>query len=437
MAVSAGSTFEIRSTGNNNNSGAFNAAGASAGTDYTQQDAYQITIDGVTITATVHTTTTRLNVVGYTVSTADIRNSVRVTGGTAPTGLFEITGIETAAGANRWIMNQSMGTAGQTVTGGVGGGWADFSQIPTFCPTNSIIYAKGSFTLAVSIAGGGNGKRLIGYGTTRGDNNRFNVTASANVANFANFEFVWNLNWSSGGFSTTAINTLNKMARNCIISGGNIGITSSFAYARVLYCYVENTTSAGFNSSSAAGDFHRCYANNCGIGFSVQQSTISFCFANDCTTGFTISGANQASHFEFCTAYLCTNGYTVSATGQPDTFWNCLSAECTSNGFNVSSGYFDTCADFNSTAGFTGTASENLDFITLTADPFVNSAGGDFGLNDVSGGGADIKNLQWEMINLATSISYAHVGSFQPSTSAGSSRPTSGQVWPRGIITQP
>ena len=71
MALSATVVWEVRGvTGADTNGGGFNSA--AAGTDYSQQAAPQVVIDGATITATVHTTTTQLNIVGYTVAAADV-----------------------------------------------------------------------------------------------------------------------------------------------------------------------------------------------------------------------------------------------------------------------------------------------------------------------------------------------------------------------------
>lgn len=49
-------------------------------------------------------------------------------------------------------------------------------------------------------------------------------------------------------------------------------------------------------------------------------------------------------------------------------------------------------AMYNNTAGAINNApTRAIGSITLTADPFVDAAGGDFNINNVAGGGADLR----------------------------------------------
>lgn len=75
----------------------------------------RVVINGVATTATVHTTTSQLTITGHTVSSADIRSLVNITGGTMTAGVYEITAVDTAN--NRWTLDRSAGTAGQTGIG--------------------------------------------------------------------------------------------------------------------------------------------------------------------------------------------------------------------------------------------------------------------------------------------------------------------------------
>lgn len=114
MAIGTTCTFEVRTTGNDANGGFFDGVSGTPGTDRSQQDGPHVTIDGTTITATVHTATDQLTLSGYTVSAADAGNAVNINGGTATAGRYRITAVDTVN--NRWTLDRSAGTSTQTAT---------------------------------------------------------------------------------------------------------------------------------------------------------------------------------------------------------------------------------------------------------------------------------------------------------------------------------
>ena len=73
------------------------------------------------------------------------------------------------------------------------------------------------------------------------------------------------------------------------------------------------------------------------------------------------------------------------------------------------------CATYNNTSGaFSNAANRAVGSVILTADPFVNAAGGDFALNTTAGGGAACRNVGFPGVfpgGLTTG--YADIGAAQ------------------------
>lgn len=436
MAFSTGTTFEIRSTGNDLNSGGFNAAGGSPGTDRTQQDAAQVDIDGVTIIATVHTTTTQLTLVGYTVSAADNRNTIRIkAGGTsAVTGVYEITAVDVPN--NRWTMSSSMGTAAQTVRALMGGAWASLTNIQNsggLLPSSPVVWIKNSATysinglgvLATSIA-------LYGYGTTRGDGIRATINIAGNrTTGWFNSATIWNLILDLAGFNQTTtvpcILTLNAYRVSIINagSGTNVQLFSlGGIYSCVIRCFVEKTTNSGI-SNEVQGKVINCVASACGIGFDSGSAggrgSFIGCIAISCTTaGFRSAGSFGECYDFNCTAYDCAKGFVGNNFGL---YNQCLAVNSTTYGFDTSTtSYLINCAAYNSgTANVNGTPFQNLNFVTLSSAPFTNAAGGDFSINSSAGGGSLLKGLTNGAFPGLPSTAYTfHIGAVEPLTGGSS-----------------
>jgi hypothetical protein len=115
-------------------------------------------------------------------------------------------------------------------------------------------------------------------------------------------------------------------------------------------CLAYGNTNAGFEAFGIATMYHECTSYGNGVGFSAGTST---------------------------TADLCA------------TYHNCIAYANTNEGFKSQTPQSQV---FNCAEGANGLASSVIglviNMITLTTDPFVNAAGANFALNDVSGGGA-------------------------------------------------
>lgn len=134
--LSSTGVYEVRTGGNNANSGLFNPAGAGANNDYTQQTSPQFTYTDLVIGST----TTNLTSAARPFSTADKWNSIRISGGVGfTTGLYEITDVV----GNVAVMDRSVGVAASTGGAGrLGGALLSLSTAFTTAVLGNIIWAR-------------------------------------------------------------------------------------------------------------------------------------------------------------------------------------------------------------------------------------------------------------------------------------------------------
>lgn len=420
MALATTGVFEVRPSGSDNNAGYFNPSGSSPGTDFSTQDAAQVTIDGATITATVQASTSTLLIAGTSVASTWNRNGLRVTGGTATAGLYEITAVNT--GTNVITVDRSAGTNGQTATGVMGGGLATPGAAASFVGQNTqTVWMKaGTYTIgtgSANTAGNRVATSIIsfwrGYNTTRGDNSSTRPVLDAGGASIT----VFTLSGSS-----------HTMVENVTVTntGAHASVNGFSLVAGCLGLRLKATVSGnGFTSSSSGARFVNCEADTCGaLGFNLTNSNaLESCVAKACVTGgFGCTGslsicsfsrcvakANTASGFaassnatmllDSCTSYgntgASSRGFYTQNSGRM-TAVNCVAYGNGERGFYGASSPTDRlirCAGGGNTGvdqeGFLTDSIES--FITLTADPFFNAAGSDFSLNTRSGGGRALR----------------------------------------------
>jgi hypothetical protein len=419
VALSASTIWEVRHGGNDDNGGGFNGSGSSPGTDYSQQDAAQVVIDGATISATVHTTTTQITLVGHTVTAADNRNHVNITGGTATAGTYEITAVDIVN--NRWTLDRSAGSSTQTVVGRMGGARAGLGSLGAVAVPGNVVYVKydatpTEITVTTSNANGGpvswaNAGQaapifVIGYDSDRSvlntDANRPTIkVANSGVSSISMF--------TSAAFGTAH-------ARNLILDGNSKTSITGFTGNQGNFCYnckAINCTTAGFGTLMSAV---RCRAESCGFGFNgvvfgatgcyAKSCTLAgfvgiarFCIADSCQVGFQGSQVFQVN----CIAYnSTTHGFTVDFVRGGTVHINCVAYRSGTYGFVESvsqsgGAILLNCASGKHTSGSingysNNTSLQRLGFVTLTATdndgPFNDPTNGDFSLDDVANGGS-------------------------------------------------
>lgn len=409
MAYAYNAVFEVRTTGSDANAGGFVPGGS--GTDYSQQDAAQAS--GVFMSVHASTNTDVLPN-GLTPAAAHVGNIIRITAGTGWTaGWYQIMSIQ----SGYWRLDRSPGAVG--ISGGswvLGGalatpGMASAAMANGQSNSCTLIFLKpGTYTMTVSSANVSGGRlsppnynvMLIGYSTNRHVLNTdtrpvisagavTGITMAYNV-HAVNVEFDGN-----GGTGNKGVDG-GYVAYRCHFKNfRGVACTGSSAYCTATGCYA-----ACFQGSSHY--YSVAYANSCpGVtgafnGYALANGCIAYSNGGaDRGGGFMPNGSGMTLN---CVSYANHTGfYNFNWSGAP-MFENCVAVNNSAYGFR-SNGYglsrwFRRCAAFNSPTNYDiAGASAPLpgyDNITLTANPFVDPANGNFSLNDIAGGGADLKS---------------------------------------------
>ena len=440
MALSAATVLEVRTGGSDSNGGGF-VTGAS-GTDRSQQTAAHATL---TAASTVHTTTTQINVAGgdYTVTAADVGNLLQITGGTATAGFYEITAADVPN--NRWTVDRSAGTAGQTVVGAMGGALASPGKASGAITVAGMIawVDDGTYSITSTTSNVSNGRvtlgvantRMIGYEVTRGDDTGTRPLFSAGVntmtmVTLTNDSAFGNINGTAASATGIAFVTSSSqgLVYKCKMTGANAtaaftgGTSSTF-----ILCEATGGTVAGF--SGTGGHFVGCVASaiaargfNLGTGDSTCHRCISINNTGGTGKGFDFGSATATGLFVNCTAFGNSEpGFDSSAGPAASCNWiSCLSYDNTGNGFNSNGRAWNCAAGSNATDFHANVIQINT--VTLTASPFTNSGSGDFSLNNTAGGGAACRNvgLLGAFPSLISTTGFLDIGAVQHEDSGDS-----------------
>lgn len=439
MALNSAVVWEIRTSGNAANAGGFNSG--AAGTDRSQQDSPHVTIDGATITATVHTTTTQLNIVGYTVIAGDVGNLVRIAGGTMTAGTYEITAVDT--GNNRWTIDRSGGTAGQTGTGRMGGAQSDPALVAALLVAANTVYQKaGTYTItsaSTNVAGGcvDLGVRVYweGYQTTRGDLGTKPLLQASGISTATLFD--------------ASVNQ--AVVRNVSVDGAGLtavrGFTAGANQVIIGRCHAENCTNSGFHSAGVTASLQFCSATGCSTqpAFAVFIAISCVAYANT-ITGFSVgASATLVRCIAASNTGASTDGF--ASGGNTGNLLNCVAYGNGRDGFNLSTNtvwlLINNLAEANGRFGYNGTGAStvfvhnaaynntsgnnnhsglvvNDSFVTGTGSFFTNAAGGDLSLNNTAGAGAAARaaGLPGAFPGIATT-GYLDIGAAQHQDAGG------------------
>lgn len=232
---------------------------------------------------------------------------------------------------------------------------------------------------------------------------------------------------------------------------GNSGFSVGGVICGVSRCTALNCPAVGVTFSSDRGHIFLCRAGACGTGFSLtntQTRAVGCVSHGNASHGFFAGSEVSVTHTD-CLAYANGGSGFAATTGSPQ-YFNCTShgnasdgfggalayssllANClaTSNGgygFNSADAGFGVnqivnCAGRNNTSGNTSTAyaTRNTGFVTLTVDPFVNAAGGNFALNATAGGGAACRAASiLGVFPGGLTTGYADIGAVQSQSGGG------------------
>jgi hypothetical protein len=439
VAINASAVWEVRSsTGNDSNGGGWRRGGT--GTDRSQQDSAHVVVDGATITATVHTTTTQVTLSGYTVTSADVNNHFQISGGTATAGFYEITAVDT--GNNRWTLDRSAGTSTQTANGRMGGALATLQKLVGVIVADNVIYAKGTTFSMTGNAFNLTTTSLIGYSSTRHDSGMIVIDCSGMTA------------------GQDAITCSTRTYRNIRLnSPKNNGFQWGDANPNFINCVVSAAGAAGYSAQFNQGNAFNCVADSCtGDGF--KMAYVWGCISGrNGGDGFTVRGNSGFASATGCIAFGNTgNGFDGDSVDYSNVFVNCLSYGNTQSGFlsayrtmaincvawgnatygfrnsfqSVPSVLFNCAAGSNTSGNFSNVPGNNgasIGEITLTADPTVDGGNAtvgskDFSLNTTSGGGASLRSAGYsqtftDIVTSALPAGYPDIGPWRHQDPAG------------------
>jgi hypothetical protein len=420
MALSATTEFDVRTTGDDNNGGAFNV-GAS-GTDYSQQDAAQLTYTDLVIGGT----NTQLTSAAFPFTAAHVGNVINITGGTGfTTGRYQVNSVSAGVAT----MDRGVGTASSTGgTGKLGGAMQNVATILTGPAGAYTIHVKAgtySYTSTQAWQGNANARTytIIGYQTTHRDGGTKPLfTTATNSVNLINAGWTEGTVFINLSFSNTAgtrgVGMYNSVGAwyptyviiDCTFDGFThaIGGTgSNISGYKLIRTQIKNCSGNGVYSTSAGWmELYGCWIHHCATAVRFDGNlTMWRCVVSNCTS----DGALQTSGTTLCRLFHCdfvSNGSAgFAAVGGWDAK-QCLIIGCI---FYGNTGYgvrVDTTfnANFFLYNGYGSNGSGNVNIptftapsgnVTLTANPFTNSAGGDFSLNSAAGGGLALRNAAW------------------------------------------
>jgi hypothetical protein len=424
VAISAACIWEVRSTGAATNGGGF--VSTSSGTDYSQQDAAQVSVtDGVANGTTTLTSATAA------FTDAHVGNIIYVEGGTG-----SITAVRkeiiSRTNATTIVVDSSTGlTAGTGVTLKIGGAVDGLAILVTPIVAGNKVWVRGSLTTAATIALTDSGTDaapidVAGYTTTRGDGGQATITstnsAATSVVSVTGDHWIFrNLTIDGASLSLRGLyfNTVSggNTADNCWFKGatqyGFLNQASSNGITLTRCLATGNGTSgahAGFGVEGYEVFFDRCVArDNAGNGFAAVNSwlNMAFCAAHDNTlSGAYIDGDNTGVKLLHSTL----EGNTLDGLRVADAA-SMSGAIIRHNVFAGNAGYgarsltTDYSADtrfrvmveanayYNNTLGARSLMPTGTDDITLTATPFMDAAADDFALNYTLGGGLSARGL--------------------------------------------
>lgn len=423
MSLGAATAFEVRAAGSDVNGGGFDSA--LGGVDYSQQNAAQFSHAASVSAAGGSTSVSDTTSAGWLANM--VGSIVFITGGGATTGWYEIMTITSISGNATFTVDRALNAgavAGASIT--LGGAMATLPAAINIAAFSNRVWVKsGTYTNVNSLAAVASNIVVTGYNAARGDNpsgnNRPLIKAGAisqllcslGAQTNCRVEF---LRFDTNSFATvTCVNStgLRNTIRNCsaVGTGSGTGFTS---VSTMVSCDATNLAT-GF--SGVAAFCFGCDAVGCTNGFTGANCV--FCVASGGSVGY---GPSTNAFYMGCIAYGTSSSGFVLTTVQ-NSAANCIAMNCAAFGFQaINNAVLINCAGFNNTSGNTSltTGATTDGFITLTVDPFINAAGGNFALNNTTGGGAMLRalGLPGSLPGIATT-SFLDVGAAQHQDSGG------------------
>lgn len=320
MALPAGLVWEHRPGGSNDNGGGFNAA--RGGTDYTLQDAAQLTCTDLAMTAGGTTLTSATG--GFT--DAMKGNLIYIKSGTNfVAGWYEIVSV---ADTNTVTIDRdaTSGGNGSSGTGSVGGARAELvdEQLEAAAAVagNTFWIKAGTYTLtapiSVSTTGGSSDKpqRIIGYQTNRGDrpteDDRPLLACGANgiTLTWAYWQ-LYNLRFTSTASPAISLAS-GTIVENCRCVNSSESANRAAFGGGEIYHDVEAVSTLGRGIARYAANLRcvRCWYHDSAVGVDGNNNQFHLwqCVFTDCTTGLKLYNAGISHIVDGCTVDGCGTG---------------------------------------------------------------------------------------------------------------------------------
>jgi hypothetical protein len=301
---------------------------------------------------------------------------------------------------------------------------------------------------------------IQGYQTTPGDNGTAPLITTA-----TNSTVIFNTGSSNGGTQTFQNLSLGNTAgtpASCIWQGSAHGTTQAWifvecsfngfavaidssdgtpwdvAFISVIDCLIENSTVVGltwggtnFGALCIFGSTFKSNAQHIAISDNIPVTIARTIFSGS-TNSFGLSmSSNDSTTFDSCTFFGNVNNSATVGFTSGNTFFALTNnifygntgaglAVIAPTGNGLIRGLASSCNNaFGGNTGGTGWPGSIGD-VVLTANPFTNSASGDFSLNSTSGGGAACKGAGFPgAFPGGTSTGHVDIGAVQSSTGGG------------------
>jgi hypothetical protein len=389
MTLSAGTVWEVRITGGQQNGGGFANVTPGTSVDYSQQPAPQLSLADIATDAAGTQLTSATG--GFTEAMEG--NCIHLTGGGATAGWYQVpTGgwID----ANNITIDRTAGANKVNVTGDLGGafligGALDDEWIKSVVAGNKIWIKAGTYNAGEQMAPAASGSsnapiRMIGYSAARNDNPMGSNRPLINITGLtpcfgSNTRDGWSLLHLrfAGNLAGGGIVGFNKYTNviNCSFLNVGAGIGAGFADGSFIVGSEFQAGTTCLNLGGAGAMAFECYFHNGTLGISVNQQAIAaFCCVKSCTEGIDNSLAGIVIN---CTIWGCTTG--VVSPSYSDRVINTIIDGATT-GINVSANALNHLYLFNQLHNTTdiNSASPFL-WGNRYADPGLNNpAGADF-----------------------------------------------------------
>ncbi len=434
MAVQETAQWWIRTDGNDYNGGGFDSGISGAGTNYCDQASPQLNLPDC---QTSYSGDTQLYSTTGGFTSAMIGNSIRLYSGSGLTvGDYFITGYSST---NSVTLDRAPDNGAGGIfrcTGNIGGAWRrieyTLTTVATPCPKpqvdKNIINVRGSGTVnPTAVDYQFDNYRTFGSAQRykpilmRGYNGTPHIQRTGGHLWFYNttgwiFE---NIKVSSGGNQHTNYSLLPGPSFRCIADQNSFGGQGTRESA--VECLFQNTgggsaniyamydpTSYGQTAINCVFKDSKNPAGAIRLGNSISSAHGNLCI--NCTNGVVINGNSGSYQSGLTHNTIVGNGagtgiqvpsyYRFSNPFQKNIISNFFYGIATPTTSGTDMPYSarmgtNQNAIHNCIYNYSGLWQAGLDDKLLTADPFTDSAAGDYSLNSTAGGGAEISGLNW------------------------------------------